>query len=198
MKPALVALPIRRTRDGNFDMLGFRPWYARAVGSDWSARSRGGAMENKIMSGGIIALVLALSCTNATAGPNRSETEIRELISRWDATFRARDLDGVMAVYAPGTEFVAFDVSPPLQCSGREAYRESYRTFFAQYDGPLTVEYRDVKIGNGGNIALYHAPNRHFEVRREIVGLGPRDLRTAEDRRCMANHPRSFIGARRL
>lgn len=112
------------------------------------------------MSGGILALVLALSFANATAGPSRSETEIRQLISRWGAAFRARDLDGVMAVYAPGAEFVGFDISPPLQYSGEEAYRESYRTFFAQYDGPLTVEYRDVKIESGGNIALYHALER--------------------------------------
>src|SRR5690348_2849833 len=65
-----------------------------------------------------------LSARGAYAGPNKQEAEIRDLLQRWEKAFRARDVDGVMAVYAPGTSLVAYDVIPPLEVSDAISYRK--------------------------------------------------------------------------
>jgi len=49
-----------------------------------------------------------------------------------------------MSVYAPSDAVVAYDIVPPLQYVGKEAYRKDYEVFLAQYDGPIDIEYRDL------------------------------------------------------
>ena len=44
---------------------------------------------------------------------SNSEAEIRELIDRFADAFRAKDVDGIMSLFAP--EIVSFDILPPLQ-----------------------------------------------------------------------------------
>jgi uncharacterized protein (TIGR02246 family) len=96
----------------------------------------------------------------AKAGSTNNETEIRDLYDRWAKAFSARDLDGIMAVYAPGAEVVAYDVVPPLQYSGNAAYRKDYQDFLALYDGPIDIEFRDMRIVAGEDVAFLHALER--------------------------------------
>lgn len=83
---------------------------------------------------------------------NASEAEIRALLHKWEAAFSARDLDGVMAIYAPGV--VTYDVTPPLQYEGKDAYRTDFAEYFANYTGPLSVESRDVHVMASGNLGV--------------------------------------------
>ena len=107
-----------------------------------------------------VILFIAMACGTAAANSTKSEAEVRQVIDRWADAFRAKDLDAVMSVYAPGAELVAFDVVAPLQRVGREAYRENYRVFFAQYDGPLEVEFRSYQIISGDDVAFIHCLER--------------------------------------
>jgi len=91
------------------------------------------------------------------AKPSKSETEVRTLLAKWKQAFEAKDVDAVMSVYAPGSALLAYDVVPPLEVKGRDAYRRNYEQFFAQYEGPLTVEFRDVNIVTGSDIAFLYA-----------------------------------------
>jgi len=43
-----------------------------------------------------------------------NEAEIKALYDRWAKAFEARDIDAIMAVYAPGDALIAYDVIPPL------------------------------------------------------------------------------------
>jgi ketosteroid isomerase-like protein len=52
----------------------------------------------------------------------KNEAEIRELIDGLVKAISARDIDGVMSVYA--SDLVAFDVAPPMQYEGVEAFRK--------------------------------------------------------------------------
>ncbi len=88
------------------------------------------------------------------------EAEIRQLLARWEKAFRAKDINGVMAVYAAGASVVAFDVVPPLQKVGRDSYRKNYEAFFAMYKGPLDVEFRDLRIIAGQDVAFIHVLER--------------------------------------
>ena len=70
------------------------------------------------------------------------------------------DIDAMMAVYASGATVVAFDVLPPLAKVGSESYRKNYKEFFAMYEGPLDVEFRDLRIVAGKDVAFIHCLER--------------------------------------
>lgn len=89
-----------------------------------------------------------------------SEDQIRNLLTRWEHAFRAKDAAGVMAAYASGDVVVAFDVVPPLAKVGSDAYRRNYEEFFAMFKGPLAVELRDVRIVAGEDVAFLHCFDR--------------------------------------
>jgi ketosteroid isomerase-like protein len=67
---------------------------------------------------------------NATLSPKKpmtieenktnNEAAIRELIDRFAKAFHAKDVNGVMSVFAP--EIVSFDILPPLQAVGAETF----------------------------------------------------------------------------
>lgn len=92
--------------------------------------------------------------------PSKDESEIRALLDRWAKAFEARDIDLIMSNYASGDAVVAYDIAPPLQYKGKEAYRKDYQEFLAQYDGPIHVEYRDMRVYSSGDVAFVHALER--------------------------------------
>jgi uncharacterized protein (TIGR02246 family) len=106
---------------------------------------------------GIIVVACLSSCSGSQSNTTRSEAEIRDLLARWEKGFLARDIDAVMSVYAPGDAVVAYDVGPPLQYKGKEAYRKSYEAFFAAYQGPLELEMRDARVVVSGDVAFIHS-----------------------------------------
>ena len=95
----------------------------------------------------------------ASAAAN-NEAEIRQLLDRWAKAFRARDVTGIMSVYAPGDSVVAYDIVPPLQYVGYDAYRKDYEEFLAQYDGPIDLEFRELRVVAGDDVAFIHSLER--------------------------------------
>jgi uncharacterized protein (TIGR02246 family) len=89
--------------------------------------------------------------TTAAADPKVSETEARKWLDDWTKAFQARDVNAIMALYAP--DVIAYDIVPPLQWTGRDSYGKDYATFLAQYDGPVTVEYARVHVVTSGDLA---------------------------------------------
>jgi len=95
-----------------------------------------------------------------TTTGSKNEAEIRALYDRWAKAFEARDIEGIMSVYAPGDAVIAYDVVPPLQYKGKDAYRKDYLEFLAQYGGAIHVEYRDMRILSSGDVGFIHALER--------------------------------------
>ncbi len=81
----------------------------------------------------------------ALAGSHEEEA-IHALIDQWTKAMQEKNLDGVMSIYQRGPSLVAYDVVPPLQYKGWDAYRADYKAFFDQYDGPIGIEFRDLVI----------------------------------------------------
>jgi len=114
----------------------------------------------------VVLLLLAAVAWNQTATApnaavtNNDEREIRALLDRWAKAFEAHDIDGIMSNYAPGDAVVAYDIAPPLQYKGKEAYRKDYLEFLAQYDGPIHVAYHDMRVFNSGDVGFVHALER--------------------------------------
>jgi uncharacterized protein (TIGR02246 family) len=117
-----------------------------------------------MMSRAILAMALSVATASCTAAPQQrqadGEAEIRALLDRWADAFRRKDVDAVMAVYARGDEVVAYDLVPPLAYGGSEAYRRDYADFFAEFKGPMQVEFRDLRIVAGDDVAFAHGLER--------------------------------------
>ena len=111
----------------------------------------------------VIVVMTLLSVTGCTgAGTKAAETtaEVQEVLDRWAKAFRAKDIHGIMAVYAAGEAVVAYDIVPPLQYRGKDAYRKNYVEFLDQYTGAIELEVRDPHIAAGHDVAFIHALER--------------------------------------
>ncbi len=86
------------------------------------------------------------------------EAQIRQLIEGWAKALRGKDIDGVMSHYAP--DILLFDLAPPLQYLGTDAYRKNWEEWFATWQGPIGYEIRDLSITTGDGVAFSHSLNR--------------------------------------
>ena len=81
---------------------------------------------------------------------NRSEeAEIRRLIEGWALAVRARELETVLANHVD--EMVMFDVPPPVELRGIDAYRDSWPPFFRWLEnesGAFEIVRLDVTAGD--------------------------------------------------
>ena len=86
------------------------------------------------------------------------EADIRELINCWAKALRAKDVDGVMALYA--ADIVSFDLAPPLQYVGAERLRQNLDDWFPTFIGPIGYEIADLSITVGGAVGFCRSLNR--------------------------------------
>jgi uncharacterized protein (TIGR02246 family) len=86
----------------------------------------------------------------APANPGNPANEIRDWLDRWTKAFAKQDVDAIMALYAD--DVIAYDIVPPLQYIGKDAYRADYQQFFSQYEGNLHVEVRDLHVNATGDL----------------------------------------------
>jgi ketosteroid isomerase-like protein len=100
-----------------------------------------------------IACFLFLEMPKARTEAN-NEAEVRQLLDRWAKAFHAKDLNGIMSIYEPGQALVSYDIVPPLQYTGFEAYKKDYREFLDQFQGPIDIEYRDLSIIASDTVAF--------------------------------------------
>ena len=87
-----------------------------------------------------------------------SEAAIRESIDRFAQAFRAKDVDGCMSIFA--SEIVSFDILPPLQVVGAETFVTHWQEFFGSYQGPIHVEFPDVRVCAADEVAFSHCLHR--------------------------------------
>ena len=106
------------------------------------------------------ALALAMVLGGPAHAAPKDEAQIRSLVEQWRLAFQKKDLAGVMSIYAPGKETVAYDIVPPLQYAGYDAYKQDYQEFLAQFSGPLQVELRDIHIAADGSVGYMFALER--------------------------------------
>jgi ketosteroid isomerase-like protein len=108
------------------------------------------------------ALALLGGCTRqpGPADDPASATQVQAALKHWQSAFEAKDVNGVMSVYAPGAGLTAYDIVPPLQYKGADAYRKDYGEFFAQFDGPLHIETTDDHLELSGSLAVAYGLER--------------------------------------
>lgn len=95
---------------------------------------------------------------NAETTLASTETEIRNVLEDWASAVRAKDIDRIVAHYAP--DIVAFDAIAKLQFKGVDAYRTHWKTCITMCDGPMIFELHELQITAGEDLAFVHALNR--------------------------------------
>jgi len=83
------------------------------------------------------------------------EVQIRKLIEDKIEAVRAKDIDGATTAYAP--DVLSFDVVNALQSVGPDAIKKRLKEWFAQFDGPIGFEIRDLNITCGSEVAFSHS-----------------------------------------
>ncbi len=84
------------------------------------------------------------------------QADIKALEQQWVAAVKAKDIDAIMACYVPDQSLFVFDVIPPRQYVGAQAYRKDWEDLFATYPGPATIEMSDLNVTTDGNLGYGH------------------------------------------
>jgi len=92
---------------------------------------------------------------NASSTRTVNEAAIRELVESWARAVRAKDLDGILANHS--TDMLMFDVPPPLQSKGIEAYKKTWELFFSWSNDPVVFDIKDMNIIAGSDVAFVAA-----------------------------------------
>src|SRR5215217_4651902 len=81
-----------------------------------------------------------------------TESEVRALLDRWSEAIRAKDIERLMALYAP--DIVYFDLVPPLHYTGSAALRRNFLRWFDAWQSEIGQEIRDLTVAASGEIAV--------------------------------------------
>jgi ketosteroid isomerase-like protein len=79
---------------------------------------------------------------------------LRRRIDELAQAIRDKNVDHLMSFYAP--DVTVFDVRPPLNVRGADAYRQNFERWFASFEGPLGFEITNLRIVPGDAAAFCH------------------------------------------
>jgi ketosteroid isomerase-like protein len=85
----------------------------------------------------------------------RDEAEIRQLVENWAGAVRRRDVDGILRSHSP--DMLMFDVPPPLQSKGIDAYRATWDPFFSWSHDPVVFDIEEMTVTAGEDVAFVAA-----------------------------------------
>lgn len=104
---------------------------------------------------------------------NRSaeEVEVRALVEEWARAVRRKDMPAVLRHHS--SDMVMFDVPPPFQSKGIEAYRKTWDLFFSWAREPVTYDIEELHVTAGRDVAFAVATMRcsGTEASGEITDL---------------------------
>jgi ketosteroid isomerase-like protein len=86
-----------------------------------------------------------------------AEAHIRQRVEDAVEALNAKDIDGVMSLYAPN--LVSFDIVPPLRYVGADNKRRAWQEAFDAYTGPFAYEVQDLNVTTHGELAFVHSLN---------------------------------------
>jgi uncharacterized protein (TIGR02246 family) len=98
--------------------------------------------------------------------PSSSEDDaaIRYVIESWTTAVRRKDFRAILRNHS--SDIVMFDVPPPFQSRGVEAYKKTWDLFFSWSSDPVHFDITDMSITAGRDVAFVFATMR-------CAGSGP-------------------------
>jgi ketosteroid isomerase-like protein len=97
------------------------------------------------------------------------EAGIKTLLESWADAVRRHDLPGILAHHE--RDIVMFDLPPPLQCRGIEAYEQTWALLFRYHKPGTAFDFRELAITAGADTAFAVA----------IMWCGPDSSSNAKD-----------------
>ncbi|WP_374077456.1 nuclear transport factor 2 family protein [Bdellovibrio bacteriovorus] len=86
-------------------------------------------------------------------GPvSTEEGEIRRLMEQYSEAVSNKDLEEIMSFYAP--DVIAFDLMPPLQVIGKDAYKKSWSNITQMGESNFSI--RDLHVTARGDLGFCH------------------------------------------
>src|SRR3989442_14903886 len=106
---------------------------------------------------------------------SEDKAEIQALERQYNDAFNAKDINAIMACYAPGKSLFVFDALPPRQYPSWDAYKRDWESLFAAYPGPVTNAISEQNIAVVGSVAYGHniqtaSFTRKDGAKSEVVG----------------------------
>ncbi len=80
------------------------------------------------------------------------EIRIKALLEAWAAAVRRHDVPAILAHHEP--DLVMFDVPPPLQCKGLQAYADTWDLFFRYHPPGSAFDFQALEVIAGQDVAF--------------------------------------------
>ena len=91
----------------------------------------------------------------------QDDAAIRDVVESWAAAVRRRDFQGILQNHS--SDMVMFDVPPPFQSNGIEAYKKTWDLFFSCSIDPIIFDITAMTITAGRDVAFVVATMRCTE-----------------------------------
>jgi ketosteroid isomerase-like protein len=88
----------------------------------------------------------------------QDEAAIRALVENWAKAVRSRNIDGILANHS--ADVLMFDVPPPLQSRGIDAYKKTWDLFFSWSQDPVLFDFTEMNITAGSDVGFVTAVMR--------------------------------------
>jgi ketosteroid isomerase-like protein len=99
----------------------------------------------------------AFSQAKAPASSAASDkAAIEAQVEKYRKAFEAKDVNAIMANYAPGNQVFVFDAIPPREYASWDAYKKDWEGLFAAYPGPIKDTISELNITVVGPVAYSH------------------------------------------
>jgi len=92
-----------------------------------------------------------------TMAASDDEAAIRALEGNFAAALNAGNIEAMMKNYVTDNSLIVFDVVPPRQHIGADAYRKAWVGFFASFKGLPKISINDLGITVDGNLGFSHS-----------------------------------------
>jgi uncharacterized protein (TIGR02246 family) len=92
---------------------------------------------------------------SANNKPTTDEAAIRDLVENWARAVRSKNLDAILANHSP--DMLMFDVPPPIQSKGIDAYRKTWDLFFSWSQDSGVFDISEMNVTTGNDVAFVTA-----------------------------------------
>ena len=92
---------------------------------------------------------------SATGIGTKDEAAIRSLIEKWAEAVRNKNIDGILANHS--ADILMFDVPPPIQSKGIDAYKKTWDLFFDWSRDDPAFDIQEINITASNQVAFVTA-----------------------------------------
>lgn len=103
-----------------------------------------------------VAILATAGAVAAEPAANADRAAIQAREDTYNEGMQAKDVDKVMSVYVPGKQLFVFDVVPPREYRGWDAYKKDFEELLAAFPGPMKNTISEQTIHVFGSFAYGH------------------------------------------